>query len=284
VAYDRSGPERESRSDMKGLGGCRSPPGFGRRVRGRRSFFSCSVLFRTTALRLSLDPWFLHRLLHELSYLLRHVGNTYYVSRLPWMSAGAAWPSASRAGKRPAALQHRELSPVERRGLSLDVRLALWAVVRDSGCCLAGRQSDFMATVAGLSEDGHRVRLRGFAFRHAPARQPRAQHHFGGVFLALSRARQHGRAPMISRSPRSLCGGSGGRPGTGARKLSGSAGSGTDGPAPLPSQPGTVGRWTFFYWQIYQTIESPSAQDAARALARGAAGCFGDRLMYRLIS
>ena len=87
-ASDRSGRRREGRSGGKGLGRVSESAWVLIAVSAGALLFLLLGPFSNYGPAGFLDPWFYTGYFTNFSYLLRHVGNTYYLSRLPWILPG----------------------------------------------------------------------------------------------------------------------------------------------------------------------------------------------------
>jgi hypothetical protein len=203
-----------------------------------------------------LDPWFYTGYFTNFSYLLLHFGKTYYVSRLPWIL--------------PGLLAFR-LAPPEVASVALNTAIvtasavALYWTVRwhygrwcgSLAAVLLVASPHFMATVGWDYPDGPAIAygLVALAFAMRPHGSRARNTILAGVFLALSGLTNMAGAPMIfSIVAILLC-----RQRRDRRELLRQAlrigvGAGLTVLVFCPVSQVLFGRWTYFYWQVYQTI------------------------------
>jgi len=203
-----------------------------------------------------LDPWFYTGYFTNFSYLLRHVGNTYYVSRLPWILPG---------------LLAFHLAPPEAASVALNTAIVTvsavalyWTVRWHFGrwcgilaAVLLVASPHFMATVGWDYPDGPAIAY-GFAalaFAMRPHGNRARNTILAGMFLALSGLANMAGAPMILSIAAILLW----RQRRDGRELAREAlrigvGAGLTVLLLCPVSQVLFGRWTYFYWQIYQTI------------------------------
>jgi hypothetical protein len=203
-----------------------------------------------------LDPWFYTGYFTNFSYLLRHLGSTYYVSRLPWIL--------------PGLLSFR-LAPPEAANVALNAAIVSagatalywtvrWHYGRWCGILAAAvliASPHFMSTVGWDYPDGPAIAY-GFvalAFAMRPHGSRARNSILAAVFLALSGLTNMAGAPMIlsvvavllwrqRRSWRELL----------LESLRIGMGAGLTVLAFCPLSQLLFGRWTYFYWQIHQTV------------------------------
>jgi hypothetical protein len=205
-----------------------------------------------------LDPWFYTGYFTNFSYLVRHIGPTYFVSRLPWILPGVA---AFRIAPPAAASVLLNLAIVAVSVVSL-----YWTVRRPYGpapavaaCVLLAANPYFMCTVSWDYPDGPAIAygLAALAFATRTEGSRARNSALTGIFLALSGLTNMSGGPMIlgvaaipwlrRRAP--------------ARELWReygwlAAGCALAVLALCPVSQLLFGRWTYFYWQIFQTISA----------------------------
>ncbi|MBS1859027.1 MAG: glycosyltransferase family 39 protein [Acidobacteria bacterium] len=198
-----------------------------------------------------LDPWIYTGYFTNFSYLVRHIGPTYYVSRLPWILPGIA---------------AFHLLPPEAASVLLNLLIVTaaagslyWAVRWHYGppagflaAVLLATNPYFLSTVCWDYPDGPAIAyaFAALAFAVRPRGAPRRNSALTGVFLALSGLTNMAAGPMILavagvalyrrrswRDSFALC-----------------AGAAAAVAALCPVSQLLFGRWTYFYWQVYQTI------------------------------
>jgi hypothetical protein len=203
-----------------------------------------------------LDPWFYIGYFTNFSYLLRHVGDTYYVSRLPWILPGLLAFRLAPPEAASVAL-HTVIVTVSAGSLYWAVRwhYGRWCGILAAAVLAASPQ--FMATVGWAYPDGPAIAY-GFAALAFAMRPHGSRAHntiLMAVFLALSGLTNMAAAPMIlsiaavplyrqRRDRRELL----------REALRIGAGAGATVLIFCPVSQILFGRWTYFYWQVHQAI------------------------------
>ena len=216
-----------------------------------------------------LDPWYYTGYFLHFGYLVHTYGPTYYVSRLPWILPGLA---AFRIAPPEAASVLLNLAIVSMSAVSLywSIRWFYGPPAGATAAAILVTNPYFVSTVSWDYPDGPSIAY-GFtalAFALRPGGSRRVNGVLAGVFLALSGLTHMAAIPMILsvvtialwRRRRELVG----------ECVYISAGAAIAVLALCPISQALIGRWTYFYWQIYfaiQTIRNPA--DFAHAWGTG---------------
>jgi 4-amino-4-deoxy-L-arabinose transferase-like glycosyltransferase len=205
-----------------------------------------------------LDPWFYTGYFTNFSYLVRQFGPTYFVSRLPWILPGVA---AFRVAPPEVASVMLNLAIVAVSAVSLYWAVR-WHYGRPAGIAAAvmlAANPYFMSTVGWDYPDGPAIAyaLAGLAFAVRPHGARLKNIAICGVLLALSGLTNMSGGPMIlgvvaiallhrRSTPREVI----------RECCYLAAGAAAVTLALCPVSQLLFGRWTYFYWQVYQTIQT----------------------------
>ncbi|MCU1232602.1 MAG: hypothetical protein JWP63_569 [Candidatus Solibacter sp.] len=197
-----------------------------------------------------LDPWFYTGYFTNFGYLIHHFGPTYFVGRLPWII--------------PGLLAFR-IAPPEAASVMLNVAIVAtslialyWAVRWHYGrtpavlaCACLLTNPYFMSTVSWDYPDGPAIAYAfvGLAF----AVRPNGNRVWVGIFLTLSLLTNLAGAPMIAALLVLVFWRACEWKRDALRLAAGAVGTVL---VLCPIAQVLVGRWTYFYWQVYQTIQT----------------------------
>jgi hypothetical protein len=205
-----------------------------------------------------LDPWFYTGYFTNFAYMMHHYGQNYFVSRLPWIIPGLL---AFRAAPPETAsvLLNAAIVTVSLIALYWAVRWHYGRAPAVLACCALATNPYFISTVSWDYPDGPAIAyaFAGLAFAVRPHGNPAWNTVRAAIFLTLSGLTNLAGAPMVvsilvfvfwrhRHAPREWK--------TDALRLA--AGAAGTVLVLCPVAQVLVGKWTFFYWQIYQAMHT----------------------------